>query len=84
MVPTYREAENIEQALERVRASAPDVDVLVVDDSSDDGTADIATATAERLGQIELLSRPAKTGLGEAYRAGLAIGLERGYDALIG
>jgi dolichol-phosphate mannosyltransferase len=83
VVPTYREAENVEEALERVRAAAPDVDILVVDDSSDDGTADIAKATGGRLGKIEIFSRPAKTGLGEAYRAGIAVGLERGYDALV-
>ncbi len=82
-MPTYREAENVQEALERVRSAVPDVDVLVVDDSSDDGTGDIAKATAERLGQIEILSRPAKTGLGEAYRAGFAVGLERGYEALV-
>ena len=83
VVPTYREAENIQEALERVRAAAPEVDVLVVDDSSDDGTADIARATGGRLGRVELLSRPEKTGLGEAYRAGLAVGLDRGYEALV-
>lgn len=83
VVPTYREAENIEEALERVRRVMPDVHVLVVDDSSDDGTADIVLATAERLGSIELLSRPEKTGLGEAYRAGFAVGLEQGYEALV-
>ena len=82
-MPTYREAENVAEALERVRAAAPDVDVLVVDDSSDDGTADIAKGTAERLGQIDIFVRPAKTGLGEAYRAGFAVGLERGYEALV-
>lgn len=83
MVPTYREAENIAEVLERLRAAAPDVDVLVVDDSSDDGTADVAKATAERLGRVEILTRPTKTGLGEAYRAGLAVGMPRGYEALV-
>jgi dolichol-phosphate mannosyltransferase len=66
-----------------VRAAAPDVDVLVVDDSSDDGTADVAKAAAERLGQVEILIRPMKTGLGEAYRAGLAVGMQRGYEVLV-
>jgi dolichol-phosphate mannosyltransferase len=61
----------------------PDADVLVVDDSSDDGTADIVRATAERLERIQLLSRPEKTGLGEAYRAGFAVGLEQGYEVLV-
>jgi len=83
VVPTYLEADNIEEMLRLVRASAPDQDILVVDDSSPDGTAARAEAVAEELGQIELLHRPVKEGLGEAYRAGFAIGIDRGYDCLM-
>jgi dolichol-phosphate mannosyltransferase len=83
VVPTYRESENIAEALERARGAAPHVDILVVDDSSDDGTAEIAKATGAKIGGVDVFSRPAKTGLGEAYRAGLAMGLERGYEALV-
>ena len=82
-MPTYCEADNIRELLERVRASTPDVDVLVVDDNSPDGTATVAESAAHELGHIELLRRPAKRGLGEAYRAGFANGIERGYEALV-
>jgi dolichol-phosphate mannosyltransferase len=81
-VPTYVEAENIEEVLRRVRAAAPSVDVLVIDDNSPDGTADIAEKIAAELGQIEVLRRPAKKGLGNAYRAGFGIGIDRGYDLI--
>jgi dolichol-phosphate mannosyltransferase len=83
ITPTYLEAENIEEFLRRARAAAPSVEILVVDDNSPDGTADIAEKTAAELGNIDVLRRPAKTGLGSAYRAGFAIGLEKGYDALV-
>ena len=82
-VPTYREAENIEELLTRLRASVPDAHILVIDDGSDDGTADIAEKLAVELGDIEVLRRPGKSGLGAAYRAGHAIGLARGYDVMV-
>jgi dolichol-phosphate mannosyltransferase len=81
-VPTYIEAENIEEVLRRLRAAAPDVDVLVIDDNSPDGTADIAERVGQELGQVEVLRRPAKKGLGNAYRAGFGIGIDRGYDVI--
>ena len=81
-VPTYIEAENIEEVLRRLRAAAPDADVLVIDDNSPDGTADIAERVGQELGQVEVLRRPAKKGLGNAYRAGFGIGIDRGYDVI--
>lgn len=83
VLPTYIEALNIEDALRRIRDVSPEVDVLVVDDNSPDGTADIARAVAGELGRIDVLDRPAKLGLGEAYRAAFALGIERGYDVLV-
>jgi dolichol-phosphate mannosyltransferase len=83
VTPTYLEAENIEEFLERLRAAAPDVDVLVVDDNSPDGTADLAEKTGARLGRIDVLRRPEKIGLGDAYRAGFALGMDRGYEMLV-
>jgi dolichol-phosphate mannosyltransferase len=83
VTPTYLEADNIVAFLERVRAEAPDVDILVVDDNSPDGTADLAEKAAVELGQIEVLRRPKKIGLGDAYRAGFAVGVERGYGILV-
>jgi dolichol-phosphate mannosyltransferase len=81
--PTYDEALNIEELLPRVREALPDADVLVLDDNSPDGTADLAERAAAELGHIEVLRRPGKRGLGEAYRAGFAVGIARGYDVLI-
>jgi dolichol-phosphate mannosyltransferase len=83
ITPTYAEAQNIDEFLRRTRAAAPDADILVVDDNSPDGTADIAESAAAELGNIDVLRRPAKKGLGSAYRAGFAIGLEKGYDTLV-
>jgi dolichol-phosphate mannosyltransferase len=83
VLPTYNEAENIDDVLTRLRRAVPDAHVLVVDDHSPDGTADRADKLALELGNIEVLRRPAKAGLGSAYRAGFRIGLARGYDALV-
>ncbi|HEY8558591.1 MAG TPA: glycosyltransferase, partial [Actinomycetes bacterium] len=58
IIPTYLEADNVADVLRRVRAAAPHVDILVVDDSSPDGTADLAKATNDEVGQIEVLVRP--------------------------
>jgi dolichol-phosphate mannosyltransferase len=83
VLPTYNEVENIADILLAVREIAPHADVLVVDDGSPDGTARVVEDTARVLGQIHLLNRTAKTGLGAAYRDGFAWGLARGYDVLV-
>jgi dolichol-phosphate mannosyltransferase len=83
IIPTYLEAENVDDVLRRVRAAAPAVDVLVVDDSSADGTADLAKATGHDVGQVDVLVRPSKGGLGVAYRAGFERGFADGYDVLV-
>jgi dolichol-phosphate mannosyltransferase len=83
VLPTYNESENIETVLRRVRGAVPDADVLVVDDGSPDGTADMAEKLGLELGRIEVLRRAAKSGLGSAYRAGFRIGLAQGYDYFV-
>ena len=83
VLPTYDEAANIARMLEAIRSVLPDGEVLVVDDSSPDGTAEIAEVIAGRLGGIHVLRRSAKSGLGSAYRDGFSWGLERGFDALV-
>ena len=83
VVPTYQESMNIEPMLWRVRRCLPHATVLVVDDGSPDGTADVAEATGRALGNIEVLRRSAKAGLGSAYRAGFTWGLERGYEVFV-
>jgi len=83
VLPTFNEAENIDRVLRRIRAALPDAGVLVVDDGSPDGTADMAQSLAGELGSIEVLRRRAKSGLGSAYRAGFAWGLQRDWEAFV-
>jgi dolichol-phosphate mannosyltransferase len=83
VLPTYDEAANIEQVLERTRTALPDADILVVDDGSPDGTAAIAARVGKELGRIDVLERHRRSGLGDAYRAGFAWGMERGAEVLI-
>jgi glycosyltransferase involved in cell wall biosynthesis len=83
VLPTYEEGQTIDQVLTAIRRELPGATVLVVDDGSPDGTAERAERAGRRLGQIEVLGRDAKTGLGSAYRAGFRWGLDRGFDALV-
>lgn len=83
VLPTYNEAENIADVLGLVRTHLPQAAILVVDDGSPDGTADIAERLDATLGGIEVLRRPGKLGLGSAYRDGFAHGLAAGFDVLI-
>ena len=83
VLPTFNEADNIDEVLRRLRAAVPDADVLVVDDSSPDGTADLAETIGAELGGIEVMRRPAKSGLGSAYRDGFRHGLTLGYDVMV-
>jgi dolichol-phosphate mannosyltransferase len=83
VLPTYNEILNVERMLRALRESVPDADVLVVDDGSPDGTADAADALGAQLGRISVLRRATKNGLGGAYRAGFAWGLERDYDHFV-
>ncbi len=83
VVPTYNEAENVERIVRRIRAALPKAGVLVVDDGSPDGTAGLVDAMTEEIGDLHVLRRSAKSGLGSAYRAGFAWGLEHDYEAFI-
>ena len=83
VVPTFEEAENIDEMLRRLRAANPDVDVLVVDDSSPDGTAEVAERVGSDVGGVEVSVRAVKDGLGSAYRHGFRIALDRGYDRVV-
>jgi dolichol-phosphate mannosyltransferase len=76
VIPTYNEAESIPRILDGLMHF--DVDVLVIDDGSPDGTADIVRAR-----NIEVIEREGKQGLGSAYRTGFSIALERGYTYVI-
>jgi dolichol-phosphate mannosyltransferase len=82
VIPTYNEADNLAWIVARLRAAVPDVDVLVVDDSSPDGTGDLADALAAEDPQVSVVHRAQKAGLGAAYLNGFAVALERGYDVV--
>ena len=83
VLPTFNEAANISEVLHRLRAAVPDARVLVVDDSSPDGTADIAETVGREVGLVEVMRRPAKSGLGSAYRHGFRHGLINGFDVMV-
>lgn len=79
VLPTYNEAENVEPLVEAARAKLPPAaQVLIVDDSSPDGTGEIADRLAERHANVQVLHRARKEGLGPAYIAGFRYALERG------
>ena len=83
IIPTYNEKENIEPIIRAIFAQNIGVDILVVDDNSPDGTGQIVQKLAQENSKLHLLSRPGKSGLGKAYLAGFAWGLQNGYEALI-
>jgi glycosyltransferase involved in cell wall biosynthesis len=82
-IPTYNEADNVEPIVARVRAATPEVDVLVVDDASPDGTGAIADRLAAADPQVHVLHRTAKDGLGAAYIAAFGWAREHGYDVAV-
>ena len=82
-VPTYDEAESLPPLLARLRSTVPDVEVLVIDDNSPDGTGAIADGIAAADAHVHVLHRAGKGGLGAAYLAGFAWALERHYDAVV-
>lgn len=83
LVPTYNEYENIRPLLAAIHQENPSVDVLVIDDSSPDGTGQLVTEISRQDPRIHLLSRAKKQGLGRAYIAGFNWGLEKGYEILV-
>jgi len=83
VMPTYNERQNLENMANRIRTATPEVDLLVVDDNSPDGTGDLADKLAETDSHVHVLHRTEKAGLGKAYIAGFGWALERGYDQVI-
>lgn len=83
VAPTYNERDNLQELVTRVFTAAPDCHLLVVDDDSPDGTADLCGELQGRYPGLRLLRRTGARGLGRAYLAGLRYGLERRY-AVIG
>lgn len=83
VIPTYNEAENIIPLLKALEVTAPQVDILVVDDSSPDGTGRLVSQWAKSSDRVHLITRQKKDGLAGAYFAGFAWALERHYDAIV-
>jgi dolichol-phosphate mannosyltransferase len=83
ILPTYDEVENLEAVVGGVRAAVPEAHVLVVDDASRDGTAQLADALAVADAQVRVLHRPGKAGLGRAYTAGFDVALTAGANLVI-
>ncbi|NPB03557.1 MAG: polyprenol monophosphomannose synthase [Thermotogae bacterium] len=83
VVPTYNEAENISDLIERLRSLKVSPDVLVVDDNSPDGTWRIVGDISKKDPHVHLLRRPQKMGLGSAYVEGFKWALKEGYDVVV-
>lgn len=82
-LPTYDERENLAPIVEAIHAAAPEVDVLVVDDDSPDGTGRLADELAARDPRLKVLHRARKEGLGRAYLAGFEWALRRDYGLVL-
>lgn len=81
VIPTYNEIDNIEDFVNQIIKI--NVDILIVDDNSPDGTGELVQKLSENLSQVNLLKRSGKLGLGSAYRDGFKWGLNKGYKYLI-
>lgn len=81
IVPTFNEALNIAEVIQRLQVAAPQVDILIVDDNSPDGTGKIADGLVNE--RTFVLHRPGKGGLGPAYLAGFTWGHQRRYQYFV-
>ena len=80
ITPTYNEADNIEKFIDQVLSKGPDIDVLVVDDNSPDGTGKIVERLKKSNTRIHLISRAGKMGLGTAYVEGFRFAITNKFD----
>jgi dolichol-phosphate mannosyltransferase len=80
VIPTYNERDNIGRVIADILCQSPDVEVLVVDDNSPDGTGNIVRTLATESGRVHLHARPGKMGLGSAYCEGFRLALDMGAD----
>ena len=83
VIPTYNEIENIESLISKLLELGPEIGILVVDDASPDGTAQVVERIASTNPRIRLIRRSAKLGLGSAYIAGFKAALEHGAELVI-
>ena len=83
IIPTYNESANVSVIVQRIFKHIPNTEVLIIDDGSPDGTAEIVESLQHGFPKLHLLKRSKKSGLGSAYRTGFAWGLERGFDEIV-
>lgn len=83
VIPTYNERENVVAMLRALRTEVPAAHVMIVDDLSPDGTGALADEAAAELGQVTVVHRSGKPGLGAAYRHGFGLAFEQGFDAIV-
>jgi dolichol-phosphate mannosyltransferase len=83
IIPTYNEIANIEKMLETLHRLHPSLNILIIDDGSPDGTANVIKSFQQKKSNLHLLQRSGKLGLGTAYIKGFKWALENGYDAVI-
>ena len=83
VIPTYNEILNVRSIVGRVRSAAPEVHILIADDSSPDGTGEAADELAAVDDHVHVMHRSGKEGLGAAYLAGFAWALDRGYEVVV-
>lgn len=83
IIPTFNEIDSLPRTVARLREAVPDVDVMIVDDNSPDGTGLLADRLADADPAITVLHRRGKEGLGAAYIAGFRAALTAGYDVLV-
>jgi len=82
IVPTYNEAENIGNLIDKIFSVDSNLHILVIDDNSPDGTAEIVKRISEKDPRVNLIQRPGKLGLGTAYIEGFKYALANGYEAI--
>ncbi len=83
IIPTYNEIKNIDRIIRTVLSKAADLEVLVMDDNSPDGTADAVKALMRTEPRVHIIERPGKMGLGSAYVTGFKYALEKGYEFIM-
>ncbi|MBP7117808.1 MAG: polyprenol monophosphomannose synthase [Candidatus Cloacimonetes bacterium] len=83
IIPTYNERENISRIISIVLEKQAELEVLIVDDNSPDGTAQIVKDMMASESRIHILERPGKMGLGSAYVQGFKYALDKGYDFIL-
>ncbi len=83
LLPTYNEADNVTSILSKILATDPRIEILVIDDASPDGTADLVRAHPTFNTRVHLLARSGKLGLGSAYREGFRWAIDHHHDACL-